>query len=101
MKPDRLSLAIAILAVAVIRAQQPSPAQQQQQMIDEVRAHYTKYEFMVPMRDGVRLFTSVYVPKDSSQKYPILITRTPYSVGPYGVDKYPRSLGPSEQFQNE
>ncbi|MGE5815235.1 MAG: CocE/NonD family hydrolase, partial [Acidobacteriota bacterium] len=66
-----------------------------------VKSQYTKYEYRVPMRDGVRLFTSVYVPKDASQKYPILLTRTPYSVGPYGVDKYPRSLGPSEQFQNE
>jgi hypothetical protein len=56
---------------------------------------------MVPMRDGVRLFTSVYVPKDASQKYPILLTRTPYSVAPYGIDRYRDSLGPSEHFQKE
>ena len=50
------------------------------------------------MRDGVHLFTSVYVPKDSSRTYPFLIVRTPYSVGPYGVDQYRKQLGPSPDF---
>ena len=50
--------------------------------------HYTKKEVLIPMRDGVKLFTSVYTPKDSSEKHPILITRTPYSCAPYGEDKY-------------
>jgi putative CocE/NonD family hydrolase len=56
---------------------------------DYIKSHYTKYEHLIPMRDGVKLFTSVYVPKDDSQTYPILLMRTPYSVAPYGVDKYP------------
>ena len=30
----------------------------------EVKARYTKYEYRIPMRDGKRLFTAVYVPKD-------------------------------------
>ena len=64
----------------------------------DVKAHYTKYEYRVAMRDGVHLFTSVYVPKDSSQKYPFLIVRTPYSVSPYGVDQYRKRLGPSPDF---
>jgi putative CocE/NonD family hydrolase len=64
----------------------------------DVKEHYTKYEFRVPMRDGVKLFTSVYVPKDSSHPYPILISRTPYSVAPYGVDLYRTQLGPSPDF---
>jgi len=68
---------------------------------ENVRARYTKYEYMVPMRDGVRIFTSVYAPKDKSQTYPFLLTRTPYSVGPYGVDNYREALGPSEQFERE
>ncbi len=51
------------------------------------------------MRDGVRLFTIVYSPKDTSQSYPFLINRTPYSVAPYGADEYPRRLGPSEEFE--
>jgi hypothetical protein len=53
------------------------------------------------MRDGVKLFTSVYVPKDTARQYPILVTRTPYSVSPYGVDNYRSSLGPSERFARE
>lgn len=64
----------------------------------DVKEHYTKYEYRIPMRDGVHLFTSVYVPKDSSHTYPFLINRTPYSVGPYGVDQYRRNLGPSTDF---
>jgi hypothetical protein len=63
-----------------------------------IRATYTKYEFQVPMRDGVKLFTSVYVPKDNSQTYPIMLDRTPYTVSPYGADNYKASLGPSEPF---
>src|SRR5678810_60656 len=46
--------------------------------------NYYKMERSIPMRDGVKLFTSMYVPKDSSEKHPILITRTPYSCYPYG-----------------
>lgn len=50
--------------------------------------HYTKYEHLVPMRDGVRLFTRVYVPKNDAQPWPILLTRTPYSLKPYGDANY-------------
>jgi putative CocE/NonD family hydrolase len=48
--------------------------------------NYVKKEVSIPMRDGAKLFTSVYVPKDQSEKHPILITRTPYSCSPYGKD---------------
>jgi len=64
-----------------------------------VKEHYTKYEFRIPMRDGKLLFTAVYVPKDFSRSYPFLVTRTPYSVAPYGVDQYRKTLGPSDEFQ--
>jgi len=50
--------------------------------------HYTKYEHRISMRDGVRLFTRVYVPKDDSQAWPIILTRTPYALKPYGADNY-------------
>jgi putative CocE/NonD family hydrolase len=46
--------------------------------------NYTKKEVMIPMRDGVKLFTTLYAPKDQSEKHPILIVRTPYSCAPYG-----------------
>ena len=50
--------------------------------------NYTKKEVYISMRDGVKLFTSFYLPKDSSEKHPFLITRTPYSCAPYGEDKF-------------
>ena len=66
-----------------------------------VRENYTKYEHSIPMRDGVRLFTAVYVPNDQTQKYPILMFRTPYSVFPYGANNYKKQLGPSKHFDLE
>jgi uncharacterized protein len=89
----RICAALA-LAVVGLSAQNAVP-------VEDVRARYTKNEYMVPMRDGVRIFTSIYAPKDQAQKYPFLLTRTPYSVAPYGVDQYLTSLGPSEQFQKD
>lgn len=58
-----------------------------------IAQHYNKNEYVVPMRDGIKLFTTVYSPKDASQPYPIILTRTPYSVGPYGKDRFPSSVG--------
>jgi len=53
-----------------------------------VRDNYYKIERMLPMRDGIKLFTAFYIPKDSSEKHPILFNRTPYSCSPYGEDKF-------------
>lgn len=50
--------------------------------------HYTKMEQQIPMRDGIRLFTSIYAPTDLTEKHPVLMIRTPYSSGPYGEDKW-------------
>ena len=66
-----------------------------------LREHYTKFEYKIPMRDGVRLFTSVYAPKDESQPWPILLTRTPYSLKPYSEDRYPDPGGPLKQYAKE
>ena len=68
---------------------------------DYIRANYTKYEYQIPMRDDVKLFTSVYVPNDDSKTYPMMFQRTPYRVAPYGADKYKTRLGPSEDFEKE
>ena len=96
MKRTVLAAAIATVSLGAQQPSQPQPSG-----VDLVRATYTKYEYMVPMRDGARLFTSIYAPKDTARKYPFLITRTPYSVGPYGIDQYRASLGPSDHFQKE
>ncbi len=68
---------------------------------DGVRVHYTKREIMVPMRDGVELFTIVYEPKDRSSTYPFLLLRTPYAIPPYGPDAYREQLGPSPEFDRD
>src|SRR5262245_8531374 len=86
---------VALLAVFLL------PLNCRAQGLEEVKARYTKFEYRIPMRDGVKLFTAVYVPKDEDQRYPILLVRTPYSVRPYGVDQYRRDLGPSPQFAKE
>ncbi len=83
-----------LLAASLAAAQAPVDLE----ALAYVRSHYTKYEFRIPMRDGARLFTSVYVPKDTSKPYPFLMTRTPYTVGPYGEDNYRARLGPSATF---
>ena len=67
----------------------------------DVREDYTKREVMVPMRDGVELFTIIYEPKDRSTSYPVLLLRTPYSIPPYGPDDYREQLGPSPAFDEE
>jgi uncharacterized protein len=50
--------------------------------------NYTKTETMVPMRDGVKLFTAIYTPKDTATKHPIMLRRTPYSCAPYGANNF-------------
>ena len=57
-----------------------------------IQEQYTKHEYRIPMRDGVKLFTRVFIPKDTSELHPILLTRTPYSVAPYGEENYPKFL---------
>ena len=97
MKPAALFV---LVFGSSLLAQAPSASDRAKQL-EYTRAHYTKYDYRIPMRDGVRLFTSVYMPKDRLQSYPFLIERTPYSVGPYGIDNYRPVLGQSEAFEKE
>jgi putative CocE/NonD family hydrolase len=71
------------------------------QTTQTIEARYAKSEVRIPMRDGKELFTAVYTPRDTSRSYPVMLTRTPYSVGPYGSTAYPRGLGPSSRFADE
>ena len=68
------------------------------QGVNFIRDHYIKQDYYIPMRDGVRLFTSVYTPRDTNRQYAIMMIRTPYSIRPYGVTNYPAGLGPSAEF---
>lgn len=105
MKANRFLVLIAVVMLfvmsAVVLFAQGKLTPQQQELADYIKNNYTKREVMIPMRDGVKLFTSIYEPKDGSQKYPILLSRTPYTVAPYGSDKYKTSLGPNEFFAHE
>jgi len=109
MKIPRLLRVAAILVITLatipLAAQDRQPTDEQRRKAEELRdyvkANYTKYEYMAPMRDGAHLFVSVYIPKDQSKQYPIWMQRTPYTVAPYGIDNYRASLGPSESFARE
>jgi putative CocE/NonD family hydrolase len=73
----------------------------QEKTANYVSENYTKKEVRIKMRDGAELFTSIYSPKDTSKKYPIIMQRTPYDCAPYGEDKFKKSIGPSETMMKE
>ncbi|WP_432708411.1 CocE/NonD family hydrolase [Pedobacter sp.] len=66
-----------------------------------IRQNFTKIERMIPMRDGVKLFTAIYIPTAKQKKHPILLNRTPYTVAPYGEDQFKTMLGPSSALLKE
>ena len=94
--PFRCLFAVLLLVSSAIAQGPPSATPVVSEEL--IRERYVKQEHMIPMRDGVRLYTAIYIPRDTSQKWPMLIKRTPYACAPYGSDKYPSSLGPSEHF---
>lgn len=93
----RVALLFAV-AVAVVIG---SGRAQESQGPADVRASYLKQEVMVPMRDGTKLFTIIYSPRDTTLRYPFMLTRTAYGIAPYGADNYRAVVGPSEQFTRE
>jgi len=99
-----VGILVTMFLAARIAAQERQSVEQRrkaEEVSEYIRANYTKAEYMAPMRDGVHLFVAVYSPKDTSKQYPILMSRTPYTVAPYGVDSYRESLGPSEFFARD
>src|SRR5262245_60901861 len=101
MKQSRVYiLCLLIVALSIATGSSLSASRAQQPAFD-VKTHYTKSEQMIPMRDGIKLFTAIYTPKDASQKYPIMLNRTPYSAGPYGSDAYRNGIGPSVHMAQE
>jgi putative CocE/NonD family hydrolase len=89
---------LVLFIVAFLATAAGGQTQDASQRESYIRLHYSKQEHMIPMRDGVKLFTSVYIPRDTTKKYPLLMKRTPYSVAPYGLEKFANSLGPSDLF---
>jgi putative CocE/NonD family hydrolase len=94
-------IALGLILAGAAPAQERGASDLAKKQLEYTKAHYVKHEHQVPMRDGIKLFTVVYVPKDASRDYPIMIQRTPYSVAPYGADNYRPLLGPSETFEKE
>ncbi|MBS1497321.1 MAG: CocE/NonD family hydrolase [Bacteroidetes bacterium] len=72
-----------------------------QEQKDFVKNNFTKTDTLIKMRDGIQLYTVIYTPKDATQKYPILMERTPYSAGPYGRNNYPWRIGPNPTLMHE
>ena len=103
MKLNRLRNLLFLLSIVVFgqSALFAQAAQPQTELAKYITDNYTKREVMIPMRDGVRLFTSIYEPKAKTEKYPTMLNRTPYTVQPYGADKFKTSLGPDELFARE
>jgi hypothetical protein len=91
------ALLLVLFPAAITQAAQGTQASESAPF--DVRAHYTKSEYHITMRDGVKLFTIVYAPKDTSKSYPFLLTRTCYNIAPYGPDDYRATLGPSRGFE--
>ncbi|MBL9139585.1 MAG: CocE/NonD family hydrolase [Verrucomicrobiales bacterium] len=82
---------------SVVAAEAPS----QELDADGFAERYTKFEHRIPMRDGVRLHTSVYIPKDDSKAYPMLLIRTPYGVRPYGSSAFADPNGSFETLARD
>ena len=89
------SVIVFLLAVTSLAVAQPSRVAQQSSDTNAawMAEFYTKYEHLIPMRDGAHLFTRIYTPKDGSEAWPIILTRTPYALKPYGVDNYSDPVG--------
>jgi putative CocE/NonD family hydrolase len=89
------------LIVLLAPALETARAQETESLAKYIRQHYTRQDYRIPMRDGVRLYTVVYAPKDTAQTYPIMMLRTPYSVAPYEKDRFRGVLGPNRHFTRE
>ncbi len=94
---DQTSCRLAFWLVLLLNPSLVAPS------LASVRDQYQKFEYMIPMRDGIRLYTAVYVPRDASanRRYPFLMQRTCFGSDPYGPNEYKASLGPSPTIQNE
>jgi predicted acyl esterase len=68
---------------------------------DYVKSNFDKQEVYIPMRDGKRLYTVIYTPKDHTRSYPFLMERTPYSAAPYGDSAFRGSLGPNRRLMHD
>jgi putative CocE/NonD family hydrolase len=95
----RITLLVAFLLTACTKTEKENKTTKTPEAY--VISHYDKKEVTIPMRDGIKLHTTIYSPKDKSKKYPILMMRTPYSCKPYGKDEFRKRIGPNEHLMKE
>ena len=99
-----LFLLVSVLSFQTVSAKNNSLKTLNQSEITKdnfVKDNYTKQEVKIEMRDGVKLHTTIYSPKDTSKTYPILLQRTPYSCNPYGADQFKSNIGPNQNLMQE
>ena len=90
-------MVILLLSISTIACKKNTP----ETKVNYVQENYNKTETTITMRDGVKLFTTIYAPKDKTKTYPILLQRTPYSVKPYGADKFKENIAPNKHLMQE
>jgi putative CocE/NonD family hydrolase len=95
------ALLSAITPLSFVEAQSTAAEMLAERNAEHIRSSYTKFEHRIPMRDGAKLHTAIYVPNDRGKEYPFLLFRTPYSCRPYGADAYRTTLGPDMSFVRE
>ena len=96
----RLTLLLTLLVTAC-KDQDTAKAEATEVKSTYVKDNYDKQEVTIEMRDGIKLHTTIYSPKDKSQKYPMLMMRTPYSCKPYGKDEFKTKIGPNVHLMKE
>ncbi|GGW64537.1 hypothetical protein DFQ11_10299 [Winogradskyella epiphytica] len=106
MKSNRIYfLLILVFAFASCKTTEkpvaPKSSQFEVEASYNVEDHYNKKEVMIEMRDGIKLHTTIYSPKDTSKTYPMIMMRTPYSCRPYGEDKFRSQIGPNKYLMEE
>lgn len=97
----RVSVVVAMLMLFTFSCRKTTKVVKEEVSKTYVAKNYTKQEVDIEMRDGVKLHTTIYTPKDTSKEYPILIQRTPYSSRPYGEGKFKESIGPNIHLMQE
>ncbi|WP_047545583.1 CocE/NonD family hydrolase [Psychroserpens sp. Hel_I_66] len=99
----RLIIILSLVFTSCSKTNKDRPISEEEEEVEDtyVKDNYTKKEVTIEMRDGIKLHTTIYSPKDTSQKYPILMMRTPYSCQPYGENEFKTKIGPNAHLMKE
>jgi len=95
---NSLKIIIGLFAIISMSCNRSSDSEKKE---NYAQKNYNKQEATITMRDGIKLFVSIYSPKDVSKTYPILLQRTPYSCAPYGKTEFRKHIGPNETMMKE